>query len=327
MGVQCFTKATFVKHCIFFFAKEKGTKIGGFLTMIWFVINPLSGNGRGRSIWNEVERALIARRIEYGCRYTEWSGHARELASELAGLPDTKAVVAVGGDGTVHEVAGGLVGTSASLGCIPAGSGNDYARSLHISDYWEEALDRILKLRSETIDIGVVNGKAFVISSGIGFDGDVAKLTNRSWYKKWLNRLGAGSFSYVVTVLRLLFTYRPCDVRLEVDGALSNYRNVWLIAVANMPYYGGGMKICPDARHDDGIMQLCLVENIGRFNFLRFFPRVFNGTHVANPAVHMITGSRIRVEATAPMTIHTDGEFAGETPADIVVLSERLHVL
>jgi YegS/Rv2252/BmrU family lipid kinase len=295
--------------------------------MIWFVINRLSGNGRGLAVWREVEQSLIARGVPYGCRFTERTGHARELASELARLPDTQAVVAVGGDGTVHEVAGGLIGASAALGCIPAGSGNDYARSVHIPPGWPAALERILRLHSEPIDIGFLNEDVFIISSGIGFDGDVAKITNRSWYKRWLNRIGAGSFSYVVTVIRLLFTYRPCDVQLEVDGVRSSASNVWLIAVANMPYYGGGMKICPDARHDDGILQLCLVEDIGRFELLRFFPRVFKGTHVHHPAVKMITGSRIQIESTAPMTIHADGEFAGETPASIIVRSKQLNVL
>ncbi|WP_158301604.1 diacylglycerol/lipid kinase family protein [Paenibacillus mesophilus] len=295
--------------------------------MIWFVINRGSGNGRGQAIWRQVEQSLRDRGVVYGCKYTERQGHARELALELAGQPDTAAVVAVGGDGTVHEVAGGLAGTSVPLGCIPAGSGNDYARSVSIPQGWEAALERVLELKSSPIDAGLLGGKVFAISCGIGFDGEVAKMTNRSWYKRWLNRLGAGSLSYVVSVLRLLVTYRPCDVHLTVDGLERSYKKVWLIAVANMPYYGGGMKICPNARHDDGILHMCVVENIGRFDFLRFFPRVFQGTHVEHPAVHMLSGSKIRIEGSAPMTIHTDGEYGGETPTDIVVHRNRLHVL
>lgn len=313
-----------VKHCIFF-----GEMIGEGASwrMIKFVINRYSGNGRGEAVWQQVERALRDKGVVYGCTFTERQGHARELAMELAGDANTSAVVAVGGDGTVHEVAGGLAGTAVPLGCIPAGSGNDYARSLSIPQAWEAALERVLASKSRPIDTGVINGKTFVISCGIGFDGDVAKITNGSWYKRWLNRVGAGSLSYVVTVLRLLVTYRPCDVRLEIDGIMTSYKNVWLLAVANMPYYGGGMKICPDARHDDGTLHMCLVENIGRLDFLRFFPRVFKGTHVEHPAVHMLSGSKIRIVGTAPMTIHADGEFGGVTPADVVVLRDRLHVL
>lgn len=295
--------------------------------MFVFVINRLSGNGKGRLVWLKVERALREKGVQYGCLFTERQGHARELAAEWSGRTDISAVVAVGGDGTVHETAEGLVGSAVPLGFIPAGSGNDYARSLAIPSRWDLALERVLARESRTIDVGVLNGSVFVISSGIGFDGDVAKLTNRSWYKRWLNRLGVGSFSYVVTVLRLLVSYRPCDVRLEVDGSVSTHRNVWLFAVANMPYYGGGMKICPDADCDDGLLHMCLVTDISRLDFLRFFPKVFQGTHMQHPAVRMLSGRNVRIAGSTPMTIHLDGEYGGETPADIAVQRGRLNVL
>ncbi|MEF3304919.1 diacylglycerol/lipid kinase family protein [Paenibacillus sp. GYB003] len=295
--------------------------------MIWFVVNRMSGNGRGMKVWRQVERVLDERRIEYGHRFTERQGHAGELARQLSEQPGTTAVVAVGGDGTVHETANGLAGSPVAVGCIPAGSGNDFCRSLGIPAAWEEALERALALDRKRIDAGIVNGRLFVISAGIGFDGDVALYTNRSWYKRWLNRLGVGSLSYVVTVLRLLVSYRPCEIELDVDGVRSVHSGVWLLAAANMPYYGGGMKICPEARHDDGILHLCLVTNIGRLELLRFFPRVFQGTHTAHPSVTMLSGRRIRIAGSSPMTIHADGEYGGTTPADIELLPERLYVL
>lgn len=295
--------------------------------MIWFVVNRTSGNGKGAAVWKRVEARLRERGLEYGCRFTERPGHAAELAGALAKQPGTVAVVAVGGDGTVHEAASGLVGSGVPIGCIPAGSGDDFARSLDIPRRWEAALERVLRLTSRAIDVGTINGRSFVISAGIGFDGDVARMTNRSWYKRWLNKLGVGSLSYVVTVLRLVVRYRPCRVRLEVDGRVSEHQDVWLIAIANMPYYGGGMKICPDARMDDGMLHLCLVEGIGRLELLRFFPRVFNGTHVSHRSVRLMSGRQIRIEATAPMTIHTDGEYGGATPAAVDVQPGRLNVL
>lgn len=295
--------------------------------MIWFVINRLSGNGKGKEIWREVEQALQKLGIEYGCRFTQRQGHAEDISRELAHRPGTSAVVAVGGDGTVHEVANGVAGTEVPIGCIPAGSGDDFARSLGYPLSWEGALERVLHLKSRLIDAGSINGMLFAISAGIGFDGEVAKLTNRSWYKRWLNKMNAGRLSYVVTVLRLFVTYRPCDVSLNVDGVTSEHNNVWLMAIANMPYYGGGMKICPDARYDDGLLHICLVEGITRFELLRFFPRVYNGTHVMHPAVRMIAGRKIRVESSAPMTIHMDGEFGGETPAAIEAIPDRLRVI
>lgn len=295
--------------------------------MIRFVVNRYSGNGRGLRIWRQVERELGSQRIPYDVRFTERSGHAKELAVQLAALPETTAIVAVGGDGTVHEVANGILGSETAIGCIPAGSGDDFARGLGIPLQWRQALDQVLNGTRSAIDVASINERMFVISSGIGFDGEVARTTNRSWYKRVLNRLRIGGLSYVVTVLRLLATYRPCDVRIELDGRSLAFRDVWLIAIANMPYYGGGMKICPDARHDDGILNICLVEGISRFDLLKFFPRVFQGTHITHPSVRLLSGRRIRIEGTQPMTIHTDGEFGGETPAIIEVLPKRLHVL
>lgn len=295
--------------------------------MIGFVINRLAGNGRGERIWLQAEKALRDKGVAYGCRFTERPGHASELAREWAATNGLSAVVAVGGDGTVHEAANGLAGTTMPFGFIPAGSGNDFARSMQIPSDWQGALERVLKLESRPIDVGAINGKLFAISAGIGFDGEVARLTNRSWYKRWLNRLGVGSLSYVVTVLRLLVTYRPCDVELDIDGRKLSARNVWLLAVANMPYYGGGMKICPDAKYDDGILHMCLVENIGRLSFLRFFPLVFRGTHVAHPSVKLLSGRHMTVAGASPMTIHTDGEYGGETPATVDIVPRRLFVL
>lgn len=292
--------------------------------MIWFVINRLSGNGKGKKVWQEVEQALDRLGIEYGRTFTQKQGHAEEIARELANKPGISAIVAVGGDGTVHEVANGVAGTSVPVGCIPAGSGDDFARSLGYPLLWKGALDRVLKLNSRRIDAGLINGKLFAISAGIGFDGEVAKLTNRSWYKRWFNQIRAGRISYVVTVLRLLITYKPCRVRLDVDGIISEHDGVWLMAIANMPGYGGGMKICPDAKDDDGWLHLCLVEGISRMELLRFFPRVYDGTHVTHPAVRMLAGRKIRMESGSPMTIHMDGEFGGETPAGIPVAIEVL---
>ncbi|MFK7694018.1 diacylglycerol/lipid kinase family protein [Paenibacillus sp. HJGM_3] len=295
--------------------------------MIWFIVNRTSGNGNGAVRWAQTERRLAERGIAYGVRYTEYRGHARELAETLAAQPDTRAVVALGGDGTVNEVAGGLIGSGVPMGCIPSGSGNDFARSVGVPTDPQAALERIVRGEVRTIDAAQLNGRRFVISAGIGFDGEVARMTNESFYKRWLNRIRLGSLSYVISVLRLLVSYKPQTVTVELDGAVQTYRHVWLIAVANLPYYGGGMRICPDARGDDGRFHLCLVEGITRGQLLMFFPRVFTGTHTSLSAVHMLSAARVRIRSEQPLAIHVDGEWGGTTPAEIELIAGGLNII
>jgi len=296
--------------------------------MLRFIVNPKAGNGKGLRIWKRAAKVLQAKQIPYEVQFTQYTGHAKKLAQAMAEQPDTAAVVAVGGDGTVHEAANGIAGIAgshAALGCIPAGSGDDFARGLGIPRNWQKALERVLAGAPVRIDAARINDGLFVISAGIGFDGEVARMTNRSFYKRLLNRIGLGSLSYVISVLRLLASYRPCQVRMELDGRTLDFSDVWLVAVANMPYYGGGMKICPDARHDDGILNVCLVHGIRRIDFLRFFPLVFQGSHVSHPSVLMLSGKRISIEGASPMAIHKDGESAGQTPVCIEALPGRLQ--
>lgn len=295
--------------------------------MIWFIVNRLSGNGKGASRWQEIERLLQGAEAQYGVRFTEYSGHAAVLAKELAAKLGTQAVVAIGGDGTVNEVASGLAEGSIPMGCIPSGSGNDFARSVGIPNDAQGALKRILDNQVTRIDAARLNGKSFVISSGIGFDGEVARVTNQAFYKRMLNRIGLGSLSYVITVLRLLFQYKPCPVTVELDGVAHHFKAVWLIAIANMPYYGGGMRICPDARGDDGVFQLCLVDGITRWQLLLFFPSVFRGTHTKHPAVHMLSATHVTIRAERALSMHADGEWAGTTPAEADWHAEGLYIV
>ncbi|WP_164821459.1 diacylglycerol/lipid kinase family protein [Paenibacillus koleovorans] len=295
--------------------------------MIGFVVNRTSGNGKGAVKWRELEKLLQAREVAYEVRFTMHGGHAKQLAEELAAQPGMEAVVALGGDGTLNEVASGLIGGSVPLGCVPSGSGNDFARSVGIPADAAGALSRILEHRIQRIDAGFVNGKCFVISAGVGFDGEVARMTNAAAYKRWLNKIKLGSLSYVISVLRLLTSYKPGPVTLELDGEPHQLQGAWLIAIANMPYYGGGMKICPDARFDDGQFQLCVVDGISRLEFLKFFPQVFAGTHTRHPAIRIWNASHVRIRSERPLAIHGDGEWAGTTPADIELQAGSLLIL
>ena len=299
--------------------------------MICFIVNGVSGNGRGYRVWKHVERLLWEKQVDYDVVFTEGPKHATHIARELAQQKNVRAVIAIGGDGTVNEVANGLAGSEIPLGSIPAGSGNDFAKGLQIPKQIDQALERALSGEKRKIDIASINHEIFVIVAGIGFDAQVAKATNQAPYKKWLNRFRLGSISYVISFFKVLFRYQPTEVCLVIDEREHTFKDVWLVAVANTPYYGGGMMICPQAKCDDGLLHACIVHGISRWKLLTLFPRVFFGTHIYHRAVTIVTGQRFKITSSIPLTVHGDGEILGETPGEtpleLSIKQEGLYIV
>jgi diacylglycerol kinase (ATP) len=311
------------------------------MDMIGFVVNPSSGNGRGKHVWRQLEEVLQSRAVPYKARYTSGQGDAAQFAFEWSMDPiDVTVIVAVGGDGTVHEVANGIyrAHTNAQaippsqtkpLGYIPAGSGNDFARGHQIPLQPLLALELILS-ESPTIrriDLIRMNDRIAVNSIGVGFDGRVARLTNEASYKKLFNQFKLGRLAYVLTLVRVLLFYQTASLTLTIDGNRSSINKVWFIATANIPFYGGGMKICPKADPESGQAELCVVSNAHRAEFLRVFPRVYKGTHIDHPAIAFHQGTIIEIDAKQPLDIHMDGEMAGTSPAILEVLPAILSII
>ncbi|MEX1030166.1 MAG: YegS/Rv2252/BmrU family lipid kinase [Paenibacillaceae bacterium] len=324
--------------------------------MIGFVVNPASGNGRGRYVWRQLEEVLQNREVPYLVRFTTGRQDAEQFAMEWAiDSSEVTIIVAVGGDGTVHEVANGLYrvkavaqatsvtsvnsatsATSANpallnkpLGHIPAGSGNDYARGHQIPLQPLLALEVILSrtLNIRCIDLIKMNDRIAVNSIGVGFDGRIARVTNEASYKKLFNQLKLGRLSYVLSLVRVLLTYRTCSATLAIDGKRSSASKVWFIATANIPFYGGGMKICPQADPESGQAEICIVSSIHRIELLRVFPKVYKGTHIHHKAISFYQGRIIEIDAERPLDIHMDGEMAGTSPVTLEVLPAILSII
>lgn len=295
--------------------------------MYCFIVNKTSGNGRAIKIWSQIEKILLEQQLNYSVHFTQKSKHATQIVQEMINRKETEVIIAVGGDGTVHEVINGLAGSTIPLGVIPCGSGNDYCRELGIPLRWDRALQRILNDKPKTIDIGLINGEYFATVVGVGFDGQVAQTTNKSKYKRILNYVRMGGISYIIGVLKVLFYYKPTNVRLKVDHHQLTIPDVWLIAVANSPCYAGGMLICPDAKSNDGFFDICVVQGMSKWGLLRLFPTVFKGKHIFHPSIQILKGKEIEVLSDTPMIAHGDGEFVGETPLKIMIHPRTLYVL
>jgi YegS/Rv2252/BmrU family lipid kinase len=289
------------------------------------IVNPVAGGGAARRAWTAVRPVLeSAGGVEMA--ESRGRGHAAELAESAAraGFP---AVVALGGDGTVHEAANGLLSAvegaaeTAALGVVPVGSGNDFAVLAGLPRDPVAAARRIAEGGERRIDVGRLDGRWFTNGVGIGLDARVAIEANRS-------RRGKGMGMYLLALARVLRAFRPPQMRVEIDGEVME-RPMTLVTVGNGGRHGGGFWICPDARIDDGVLDVCVCDGLSRPRILALLPRVMRGTHVGASCVRMRRAHRVRITSDAPLPVHADGEILFEDAHDlrIEIAPARLRLL
>jgi len=289
----------------------------------FFIINPISGNGKAKKRFPIIEEYLIKNNIKYEKSYTEFKGHASSIAKQVKDRNDIKAVVAVGGDGTLFEVINGLYRSNIPVGYIPNGTGNDYGRQMNISTDPLLALQRILKYDIKKIDIGRINQHYFVNVASMGFDAEVVKFVNDSNVKALF-----GKFAYTIGAIKILIKFKPKQIKLTVDNVEYNYDNVWLIAVANNKYYGGGMLISPDSLNNDGLFDICIIKGLTKLKFLKLFTSVFKGEHVKHyPLVEFIKGKELKIVPQDELIIQTDGEILTKIDLSFENLNQELYIL
>jgi YegS/Rv2252/BmrU family lipid kinase len=263
--------------------------------------------------------------MAFDLQLTKCAGDATTLAKEIAG----EVIVAVGGDGTVNEVANGLISSEKSLGIVPAGSGNDLIKSIGIPRSFPDALNILLKNRTRRIDVASVacsrsseleNGatspseRYFLNGVGVGFDAAVADCTNR------MKRL-RGSIRYVLAVLRTLGKFQAPLFCISLDGEITESTNL-LIAVGNGKCAGGGFWLTPDASVYDGWLDVCLVEAIPVHKILRLMPKVMRGAHTMEASVTMRRAKAIEISSSQRFYVHADGEIVGREVNEVKI---RVH--
>ena len=287
------------------------------------VFNPTAGGGRAGRLAPRVAGRLNGDGVEVDQHQTRSLEDARLAAREAAGSVDV--VVAMGGDGTVGACAAGLADAGptakAALGVVPAGGGNDAARAFGLPTRDPLAAAGLLtRLHRRPADLATVAGRGYLNVAGAGFDSEVNRVANQ--------RLGwAGNRPrYVGAVLAQLAVGRTARFRLVLDGRPQEVTG-WLIAVANGPSYGGGMRVAPTASLADGLLDVVVIAGIGKPEFLRTFPKVFSGRHVEHPAVTVHRAARVELDADRPRHVYADGEPAGTLPATFEVRPAAVTVL
>ncbi|WP_066063375.1 diacylglycerol/lipid kinase family protein [Neobacillus soli] len=307
------------------------------MEQIYFIINPKARNGYCLKIWERVEIQLKKEQVSYLAFFTEYPSHATILANQIAKKNrEQKIIIAVGGDGTLHEVINGIVKEkNITIGFIPGGSGNDFSRGFHIPADPVEALKMILRLmkrEAASVDVGEITlgdqtNHYFINNMGAGFDAVISYEVNQSKIKALLNKLSLGRLVYVYFLLKKLFTYKTSTIDLSIDGRRHIFEQTWFVTVSNQPFYGGGMKIAPGAVPDDGLFDITVVHQLSRWKLLLVFISVFWGKHIHFKEVKTYKGRVVSIQSRAPLFVHADGEHIGFTPLAIHLHARALELL
>ena len=294
-----------------------------------FIVNPAAGVGRGRIRWQGFRRELQRVGLEVEEVFTTRAGEAMQIARARAGSYEV--LLAVGGDGTAFEVASGLLATGNSqsaLGVVPVGTGNDISTALGIRGL-SEARHALLEGRMGTIDVIQVEcwaeGKSAVrhalLFAGVGIASESLRLTTPTVKKVFGERL-----AYPVGLLRALWRYRAPLLRVTHDRQVEEKRFLFVCA-NNSECAGGGMKLAPGARMDDGQLNLNLIEALGRWDAVKQLRRVCQGCHTQHPKVRYLTATELTVEGATSLEVAADGELIGHTPARFLIKPKGLNVL
>ena len=289
------------------------------------ILNAQSGKIKGQAKIDLVEQALQSAGVAYRLQLTQYRGHGLEIARQAAqeGRP---AVVAVGGDGTIHEIVNGLLQGAAdnavpTLGIIPLGSANDLASVLQLPQDVQAACVRLALGNSRLIDVGTVNDHYFVNNSAVGLE-PVVTITQDQM------RQFNGSLRYVLAALKVIASAQTWEMRLDWGSGM--YEGpVVLVSVGNSPRTGGVFYMTPQAEVDNGLLDFVFAVGMRRDQMMRLLPKIFNGSHIHHPLVTYLKTQKLTITATPATPIQADGEIIDETALEITyqILPKHLRVI
>jgi YegS/Rv2252/BmrU family lipid kinase len=287
------------------------------------ILNPAAGRGRARREWPRAAQALRQAGLHFDLVETSAPGEGIELAQRAAN--DYDAVIAAGGDGTVHEVVNGLLRAKggAALGLLPLGSGDDFLKMLPPRD----AVERLVQAVPRPMDAGRIRAdgaeRYFANGMDIGFGAHAAR--NLRSVPRFLTGMGAYLGALALTLLR----YPQLEVRLQLDEGLPFTQSTTMTAVMNGRAFGGSFHVCPGALADDGLLDLLIAQGVGRAEILALVPRIMRGTHCGDPRLRLARARRVLIESQSPLLVEADGEIVFETARrlEVETLPGALRVL
>jgi diacylglycerol kinase (ATP) len=299
--------------------------------MTVFLVNPASGNGATGKRWPALERQAADFGLAPEVGMSTGPGGLAELARQAAD-DGAELVVAVGGDGTVHEVTNGLLRSTRrplpELGILARGTGDDFVRAVGIPTADIDALTVLRDGRPRDLDVGRVTYRTpagdeaqsyFVSMAGVGMSGAVAKRLNTT-----SKRLG-GKIAGLAATFAVFSRWKNVELRVAVGGEHREGR-MEDVLVGNTEFHNGGMRLCPGARPDDGLFDVLLIGDVTKRDLIRVMPKLYKGTHLPHPKAELLRGASVSVESSTALPIELDGEQPGTTPVHFQIVPGELRV-
>ena len=302
------------------------------------VVNPNGASGRAWSLWKELEPLFRKSEHEIKLYTSSKEEGITDIVRSITSSPQENYVVVIGGDGTINEAVNGIVDFKRTyFGFIPCGSGNDLAKDLGLSKDAKELVQQILegKIRRKS-DIGEVTvyegdtsfTRRFNISCGIGYDAEICAYVEQSKAKPFLNKLHLGKLVYLIEGSHVIFTTELTPMKLYYNNEMRYVDKALFVVGMNHAYEGGGFKFCPNASDQDRKLDICIAENLSRFDFFRIFPYAYNGNHVKFKGVHLDQVEDIDIQSEKPLYVHTDGEVVGQySHISMRILEDQLQLI
>ena len=284
------------------------------------IANPISGKGKSKVIAERAHQQLTSSGRRGRLTLTTQRGDANRLAQEAI-QNGCRWLIACGGDGTIHEVVNAIAARpEVTLGLIPCGRGNDFARALGIPKSPDQAIQVLLNGKPFEVDVGRIGDMYFDTIATCGYDAEVSRRASEA------NVPFSGTATYVYTAITTLFSYNTPTARLEGDFGVFE-GDILLAATGITPHYGGGFKIVPNAIMNDGLLDVCIIKPVPRLTVLRMLIKLFWGGHTSHPAVSIQRTKSLTIHTEPPTLLYADGEKVGYTPATVEVVERGLTVL
>lgn len=285
-----------------------------------FLLNSFSRSYKAYKLKNKIENKMDETNLEYEVIMVDNKDESEQISKKK--LQDGfECIVAVGGDGTLQHLIPSIIENDGILGILPAGTANDFIRTLGWSENFDENMDRIIKGNVQSVDLGLADGNVFINTASVGFDADVIKLSNK------LKPHIRSKLAYYLSVLGTFVKYKKTDIEFEEsEGIKENF----LFAVTNGKYYGGGFRISPKSKVDDGYLDLIVANNISKIKVLTILPSFFTGKHIYKKEIQYKRIKKYSIKPKEDFLLNLDGElleYAKDTIINFDIVEGGLRII
>jgi len=303
---------------------------------MFVIVNPVSANNTTGKEWPQFSSILSEKGYEFEAALTEYPGHATELCRQAL-LSGYGTIMSVGGDGTMNEVVNGFfedgrpVSENSRLVVFSRGTGCDFIKALGIKKGMEQLLEILERNRERIIDVGCVrfagdseaelSTRYFLNVADIGIGAETANRVNRH------SKRMKGFLSFLLGAVGTIILYKNKDFEVVIDEDIVLKERLNSVIIANGRYFGGGMKVAPEALLDDGVFDIIIFGNLSKPDLIKSFPLIYDGKHLEHPKLRFYKGSRVRVKSGGKGLIEVDGEIPGSDDAEFVILPKALKIL